>query len=132
MREYDRARVLTDEQVEHRREYLRQYVEANREHRAAYTKAWAEANREARSNGRNRRRARLLAATVVDITVDQLRAKWDYWAGRCWMCSEPAAHWDHVKPLSKGGGHILSNLRPACASCNLRKRDRWPYAYHKH
>jgi 5-methylcytosine-specific restriction endonuclease McrA len=42
------------------------------------------------------------------------------------MCGAEAVEWDHVKPLAKGGAHILANLRPACLSCNRSKRDRWP------
>jgi len=49
-----------------------------------------------------------------------------YWGNKCWMCEGPFEHVDHVKPLSKGGPHILANLRPACASCNASKNDRWP------
>lgn len=32
---------------------------------------------------------------------------------------------DHVKPLAKGGPHILANIRPACVSCNSRKHATW-------
>ena len=28
---------------------------------------------------------------------------------------------DHMIPLSKGGLHVMSNLLPACRSCNLKK-----------
>jgi len=31
---------------------------------------------------------------------------------------------DHVHPVSKGGGHDLSNLVTACFSCNRSKRDK--------
>ncbi|MGX7727586.1 HNH endonuclease [Rhodococcus sp. 5G237] len=34
---------------------------------------------------------------------------------------------DHVKPINKGGPHMLANLRPACGPCNSRKRDQWPF-----
>jgi len=33
--------------------------------------------------------------------------------------------WDHVKPLAKGGAHMLANLRLACSRCNNVKSDRW-------
>jgi hypothetical protein len=35
--------------------------------------------------------------------------------------------WDHVQPLSKGGAHTLSNLKPSCRSCNSRKSASWPF-----
>lgn len=63
---------------------------------------------------------------VLPFTTEQLAAKVAYWGGLCWMCSAPYESIDHVKPLNKGGAHILSNLRPACGPCNTRKRDHWP------
>lgn len=30
---------------------------------------------------------------------------------------------DHVKPLSKGGGHVWQNVRLACFTCNILKSD---------
>lgn len=31
---------------------------------------------------------------------------------------------DHIFPKSKGGGNHISNLRPLCAPCNLKKADK--------
>ncbi|WP_410633374.1 HNH endonuclease [Amycolatopsis sp. cmx-4-83] len=42
------------------------------------------------------------------------------------MCSAPAEHSDHVKPIKLGGWHMLANIRPACARCNRRKNQTWP------
>lgn len=62
------------------------------------------------------------------------RAKWDrakLWQqfnGVCYLCREPVGqeefHIEHVKPLSRGGGDVWSNLNIAHASCNLRKGAR--------
>jgi 5-methylcytosine-specific restriction endonuclease McrA len=46
------------------------------------------------------------------------------WGGRCVYCNAPAAHLDHVQPLSRGGRDLLSNVVPACAPCNLDKAAR--------
>jgi len=35
-------------------------------------------------------------------------------------------HIDHYIPLSKGGMHSLANVRPSCASRNMRKSDKLP------
>ncbi|NAE18264.1 hypothetical protein GUJ16_13385 [Enterococcus hirae] len=43
------------------------------------------------------------------------------------MCGHPASEIDHVKPLSRGGSAWPANLRPACRTCNSKKRARWPY-----
>jgi len=74
-----------------------------------------------------RRRARVRSATVVPFTLDQLEQRLSMYA-RCWICGDP--RWtdvDHVKPLAKGGPHMLANLRPACEACNSRKSATWPF-----
>ena len=68
--------------------------------------------------GCSRYRARKREATIVGFTAEQLAARIAYYGNRCWLC--------HVKPLAKGGPHMLSNLRPACSSCNRAKSDKWP------
>lgn len=51
--------------------------------------------------------------------------------GRCAYCEEPSDRLDpdHVVPLSKGGPNTVSNLLPACPSCNSDKQalslDAW-------
>lgn len=75
---------------------------------------------------RRRQAAIRRGCAVYPYTLDQLAAKVAYWAGQCWMCKVPYEAIDHVKPLAKGGPHMLANLRPICTPCNTRKRDRWP------
>jgi 5-methylcytosine-specific restriction endonuclease McrA len=56
---------------------------------------------------------------------EQIRARIDYYGGRCWMCGSPEADTlDHVIPLARGGTNWPANLRPACRSCNSRKHAR--------
>lgn len=113
--------------------------------RKAYAKAWRVANRELRAAQNRARylsnpmsfrrakhayRARKAAAPHVPYSDEQLLGKLAYWGGRCWMCSTELAtgfHWDHVKPLNRGGSDMLSNLRPSCGPCNQAKQDRWPW-----
>jgi 5-methylcytosine-specific restriction endonuclease McrA len=73
------------------------------------------------------RRARIRNLTVVKFSSSQLHQRLAYFGHRCWMCGAEANSIDHVKPLSKGGAHALANIRPACHSCNCKKRDQWPY-----
>jgi 5-methylcytosine-specific restriction endonuclease McrA len=77
-----------------------------------------------------RYKARKLAATVGEVTPELLIGKLAYWGWACHLCGGEhgeVTDWDHVKPLAKGGAHMLANLRPACDYCNSRKRHTWPY-----
>ena len=31
---------------------------------------------------------------------------------------------DHIIPLTKGGGHLYSNVKTCCHSCNSKKKDK--------
>lgn len=73
-----------------------------------------------------RRRARK-RGVMVDVTKQQLDARWNVFGGLCWICRQTANEWDHVKPLARGGAHIPANLRPVCGHCNRVKQDQWPY-----
>lgn len=100
---------------------------ANPELHRSEVRAWKVANRAASNEIKRRYKARKKAATVVSFTPGQLADKVAYWGGKCWMCGNPYEAIDHVKPIARGGPHMLANLRPACALCNHRKRDRWPF-----
>lgn len=89
--------------------------------------AWRRANTELRRAAHWAREANKRAAEGV-ATAEQIEARIAYYGGRCWMCGDSATQLDHVKPLAHGGSNWPANLRPACAPCNIRKRDRWPYA----
>lgn len=74
------------------------------------------------------RRARERGNLTVKFTKDQLAQRIAYYGGKCWVCGVAEyEHLDHVKPVAKGGAHILANLRPACASCNQSKNAAWPF-----
>lgn len=68
------------------------------------------------------------AAPKVEYTRVQLEQRMSMFSG-CWLCGSDLSegrHIDHVKPLAKEGWDCLANLRPACASCNVRKSALWP------
>lgn len=115
-------------EVNREREYEtnRAYYRKNVEQFKVWHREYHSANPHVARDCSGRRRARILGQTVGEVSTAQIVARMAYFGNKCWMCSGPFEHIDHVKPLSKGGAHILSNLRPACAKCNLSKRDKWP------
>lgn len=92
----------------------------------AYRRQWEAENSERLRSYRLKRRAIVAQAPTVPFTSAQLEQRLSMFPG-CWMCGGAPESVDHVKPLNKGGPHLLANLRPACVSCNSRKQDRWPY-----
>ena len=106
----------------------RQKYWSNPDEYRARARAWAKNNPEKVRIVQNRRRLAELAATTVNFTAEQLQMRVAYYGHKCWICRiAPYEHLDHVKPLSRGGAHMLSNLRPTCATCNLRKSAKWPF-----
>lgn len=98
---------------------------------AARTRRWESKNpatskaAQAARSARRRALERSLSVPGCPVTGPILAAKLEYWAHRCWLCSRPVTlsdlAWDHVKPLSARGPHILANLRPSHGHCNRVK-----------
>ncbi len=103
------------------------YHKRNKARRLAANKAWRAANRERRrvvwKVYHAARQARKSEAPGC-CSKDQWLARWNYFGGRCWMCSADADSIDHVIPLARGGTNWPSNLRPACRRCNSAKGAR--------
>lgn len=112
-------------------DYDRERYHNNRESRLAASVAWRIQNPERAAQiarvSAAKRYARKLNAPTIPFTPDQLAQRWHYYGNKCWVCGEEATATDHVKPLSKGGAHMLSNLRPICKPCNSSKNNKWPY-----
>ena len=66
-----------------------------------------------------RRRKRRMARVEHDLTDEQWAALKEAWAGcaYCGVVGRPL-ECDCVLPLSRGGRYRLSNIAPACDSCN--------------
>lgn len=44
---------------------------------------------------------------------------------QCVMCGATSGlHYDHILPLSKGGGNQAENIQLFCKDCNLKKGNR--------
>jgi 5-methylcytosine-specific restriction endonuclease McrA len=111
---------------EERREHRRDYRQRNLDAEKCRQRKWNAANQRIKTAHQAQRRARA-AGAVGTVKYTQIAARLAYFGGRCWLCGESANAMDHVKPLSAGGPHWASNLRPVCTSCNSRKGDTWPY-----
>lgn len=121
LRAADRAKYWANPEV--RRQKNARY---RRENKAYWVQHRAQ-NREAYRDVQRRRRAAIANTKVSTFAVSDLQARIDYYGNKCWICRGPYEHLDHVKPLSKGGPHMLSNLRPSCAPCNHSKGNKWPF-----
>jgi 5-methylcytosine-specific restriction endonuclease McrA len=81
------------------------------------------------NNASAKRRALKINAPIRDFTSAQWKALQEHFSHRCAYCGRRAkGHLtqDHITPLSKGGNHTLSNIVPACKSCNSKKHTGEP------
>lgn len=64
---------------------------------------------------------------VGDFTVSQWLEKCRFFGWRCYLCGKSltavTATVEHRKPMSKGGTNYISNVAPACISCNSIKNN---------
>lgn len=93
----------------------------------AYNKAWRLAHPDLFAEQYRRRRVReIMALGDSDVTAERWAALVAAWDGCCAYCGKHATRMtqDHVRPLSKGGEHMMMNLLPACQSCNSSKNGR--------
>lgn len=105
------------------------YRTNNREAYSGYAKRWGKSNPDKlnaikRANKAKRR---------CSLEVGMARGMMGNWVKNqdkvCFYCgSECASNFqvDHFVPLTKGGAHLLGNLRIACKTCNLRKSAKLP------
>lgn len=147
----EKGREYTNNWRKENPEYMREYLKTHKEEisiqHGAYIKVWYKENREDRLNytkqwrvdnpekakilkyecSRNRR-ARVCSAVGSYKYEDWLK-KASYYGWKCYYCGKlldtNTLTADHYKPLAKGGSNWLSNLVPACKSCNSSKRTKY-------
>ncbi len=109
-------------QPEKRRAQARARYAANTEVMLARNRAWRRTHRDVMKRHKDRRRALLAAAPVVDRLAIYERD-----GGKCHLCrrrvSRKTFTLDHLVPLSRGGAHAAFNLAVAHRRCNSRKHD---------
>lgn len=100
------------------------YYQKNIDKIIEYNRKWAKEHVLAVRNKGHRYRARKRNNTIQYFSRQQLEQRMSVFGFMCAYCGGDFNHIDHVIPISKGGRHCLSNLRPACQSCNQRKHNR--------
>lgn len=74
-----------------------------------------------------KRRGRKRQVVVEDVTAEEWFVILASYNNCCAYCGLPGKlEQEHVVPLSRGGAHSVSNIVPACRSCNARKSKRTP------
>jgi predicted restriction endonuclease len=123
--DYNRKYVNSD--PEYHRQRLRKWYYENREAAIASATRWAKSNAEKKKEYDNRRRARK-ANAEGSFTAHDWKQKLEYYGYRCRYCNihkeDTPEGWleaDHAIPLSRGGTNWISNIVPACKSCNCSK-----------
>lgn len=79
---------------------------------------------------RHQKRRRIFKAMTVksDVTYENCKRLLETYNHSCAYCLRPltAANktFDHMRPVTKGGLHLMDNLVPCCRSCNSRKQNK--------
>ena len=137
-REYMRSRLrfLREHSPEYR-EMKRlsdaRYYLKTRGKRMAYIAQWQRDNRERHLANKvvtqQRRRSRQLSS-VTHFTVAEWQEKKDLLGNVCFYCGEDKPLTvDHKVPLSRDGTNDITNILPACKSCNTRKGSKTACEY---
>ncbi len=108
------------------------YDAAHREEKRAYLAAYYAAHRDRWMEATAIRRGAALCDHLACLAIGPVQLSWQTNEHRCYLCGTPVwlalrgepgyVHMDHVVPIARGGLHCAENLRPACPTCNLRKR----------
>lgn len=122
-----RAKAWRDANKEHRAMADRAYRAMCPERMAYNRNAWRAANPEKQrvlsAVEKNRRRARMGTAPGSGVSPSQWREVVSDFNGHCAYCNVwlDVPVMEHMDPISRGGYHDVSNIVPACRSCNGRK-----------
>lgn len=106
-----------------------EYRAKNRAHHNELQRRWVRRNPEmARAVDVSMRAKR--RATISDGVSSDVFRQWEAASPKeCFYCREDCSdgwHVDHFVPLSRGGTHVLTNLRISCPTCNIAKSARDP------
>jgi 5-methylcytosine-specific restriction endonuclease McrA len=115
----------------------RKWIMENPDKMQKCRKNWIKSHPEKHREYSARHKAIKLSAPGRGITAEQEREIFEEYNYHCVYCgrSDLPLTIDHIKPLSKGGAHDISNATAACKPCNSKKRNktllRFLYDRHK-
>lgn len=119
------ARLVMDEQ----RRHWRENPDAKKQHDRQWRQAIWWLNYQIKPELRlyvrqksKRRKALERGSVGIQVKGCQIAKRFAEFSHCCAYCGATGdLHIEHVIPISKGGTHVLSNLVPACQSCNYSK-----------
>lgn len=115
---------------EKNRAATQKWREANREHLTEYRKVKQQdaSHRALKAKAQRLRKARIRANSdnrdPAISAIYQEAMDWEKKLAACVASDDPidlCVHVDHIKPVSRGGQHVASNLRVVSAYLNLKK-----------
>jgi len=121
----ERRTKITKKYNDKNPEKKREYYDKNIEKIKAYNLDWQRKNTDKVAARAERHRARKINAPINDLTAAQWKMILEAFNYHCAYCGKKPKgrnlEQEHITPLSKGGSHTLSNIVPACRSCNSKK-----------
>lgn len=120
-REYSAETVL---------ESKRRYRDANRDKLRASNRIYQKNNLD-KTRIRGRRYCERKKKLIAQLTKDQWQWLLEQSGNRCVYCGKHESEvgtlaQEHTIPVIQGGAYTITNIRPACATCNARKGARTP------
>jgi 5-methylcytosine-specific restriction endonuclease McrA len=122
------AKMYNAANSERKKAYYREY---NSKHAAKKSRAsllWQHANPEKarlqKKRAIHKRRALLRDSGSTGFTSAQWLSLVERFGGCCAYCGKPGTTIDHVVPIAAGGRDEISNVLPACKSCNASKGNK--------
>ena len=120
------ARLVAMEQWRYWREHpeikATEIKERKRQHRLLRYKVDRDFRLKDREKRSRRRAARFFAGIAYRVSTDQINQRFHRFDHCCAYCGASGdMQIEHVKPISQGGLHHISNIVPACLSCNYAK-----------
>ena len=67
--------------------------------------------------------------TITNRAIQLMMEEQMYMCNDCGKYIANDFHKDHIKPLSKGGDHSITNIQLLCPTCNLSKSDKYIKVY---